>query len=510
MADSAVVQRWRVSGWKQVLLCVVLGALGALGHPPFDLWFLTAAAFVAVFGLALRCESNRDWAKTGFWFGFGYFAIALHWIVEPFLVDVARHGWMAPFALVMMAAGGAAFWAVAFGIAVWLRRGLGGVAALAAAMTATEMLRAYVLTGFPWAMPSYVLVNQMAGQMAAFFGPHGLNFVLFLLTGGLAFGAVRRWRWIWGVAGAVMLALWVPVPDQLPEAREQADASPVVRLVQPNALQHLKWHPDHVLKFFQRSLALTAQAAKEADAAVPDLVVWPETSVPWTLDNAENALLAAAGAARGAPVVLGLNRYEGERVFNTVAVVSRDGAVTDVYDKHHLVPFGEYIPLGDFLGRFGLRGLASRHGGGYSAGAGPELIDLGVFGKALPLICYEAVFPQDTRVRGERPRVMLHMTNDAWFGNFSGPYQHLAQTRMRAIETGVPVLRAANTGVSAAIDAKGRVLAMLPLGEAGYLDVALPDLGPDTLYARWGDLPMGGGLALLIVAGVAVRRRETD
>ncbi|KPA20172.1 Apolipoprotein N-acyltransferase [Shimia sp. SK013] len=510
MADSAVVQRWRVSGWKQAVLCVVLGALGALGHPPFDLWFLTVAAFVAVFGLALRCERNFDWVKTGFWFGFGYFAVALHWIVEPFLVDVARHGWMAPFALVMMAAGGAAFWAVAFGVAGWLRRGLGGVVALAVAMAATEFLRAYVFTGFPWAMPSYALVNQMFGQLAAFGGPHGVNLLLFLLAGGLAFGAVRRWRWIWGVAGAVMLALWVPVPDQVPEAREQTDAAVVVRLVQPNALQHLKWHPEHILTFFQRSLALTAQVAVEADAAVPDLVVWPETSVPWTLDNAENALLAVAGAARGAPVVLGLNRYEGERIFNTVAVVSPEGAVTDVYDKHHLVPFGEYIPFGDFLGRFGIRGLASQHGGGYSAGVGPDLIDLGALGKALPLVCYEAVFPQDTRIRGERPRMMLHMTNDAWFGNFSGPYQHLAQARMRAIETGVPVLRAANTGISAAIDAQGRVLAMLPLGEAGFLDVVLPDLGPDTLYARWGDLPMGVFLALLIVAGAAVRRRETD
>lgn len=502
MADSAVVQRWQMSGWQRPVLCVLVGALGALGHPPFDQWYLTVAAFVAAFGFALRGETWRDLAKTGFWFGFGYFAVALHWIVEPFLVDIARHGWMAPFALVLMAAGGAVFWAVAFGLAGWLRRGgIGGAVALAVCMAATELLRAYLFTGFPWAMPSYVLVNQMAGQGAAFVGPHGLNLVLFALAAGLALGSVHRWPWIWGVAGAVILALWVPVP----EAAEPAENAPVVRLVQPNAPQHLKWHPDHVLQHFERALALTAGGP---DAVQPDLVVWPETSVPWVLDNADGALEAVAEVAGRAPVALGLNRYVGERIFNTVAVVGSDGAVTDVYDKHHLVPFGEYIPFGDVLERFGLRGLASQHGGGYSAGPGPQVVDLGPLGKALPLICYEAVFPQDTRGTETRPRVLLHMTNDAWFGNFSGPYQHLAQARMRAIETGVPVLRAANTGVSAAIDAQGQVLAHLELNEAGALDVALPALAPETLYSRSGDMPVALLLIALIVAGAASRRRK--
>jgi len=503
MADSAVVQRWRAGGWMHGVLCVLLGGLGALGHPPFDQWYLTVAAFVAVFGFALRAERVWDMAKTGFWFGFGYFAVALHWIVEPFLVDIARHGWMAPFALVFMAAGGALFWSVAFALAGWLRRGgLVGAVVLAGAMTATELLRAYLFTGFPWAMPSYVLVGQMAGRVAAYVGPHGLNLCLFLLAAGLALGAASRWRWIWGVAGAVMLGLWVPVP----QAGEVPADAPLVRLVQPNAPQHLKWHPDYVLQHFERALALTAGGA---DTPQPDLVVWPETSVPWVLETAGGALEAAAEMAGGAPVVLGLNRYDGPRIYNTVAVIDPAGEVSDLYDKHHLVPFGEYIPFGDFLGRFGLRGLASQHGGGYSAGQGPKLIDLGALGQALPLICYEAVFPQDMRGPEARPRVILHMTNDAWFGNFSGPYQHLAQARMRAIETGVPVLRSANTGVSAAIDAQGRVLAALALNEAGALDVALPPLSGETVYARNGDLPVGVLLAVLIAAGVIVRRRKT-
>ncbi|TCL08733.1 apolipoprotein N-acyltransferase [Shimia isoporae] len=503
MADSAVVQRWDVAGIWKILLCVLLGALGALGHPPFDQWYLTVASFVAVFGLALRARDWRALAKTGLWFGFGYFAVALHWIVEPFLVDVARHGWMAPFALVLMAAGGALFWGAAFGVAGLLRLGgYGGAAALAVCMTATELLRAYVFTGFPWAMPSYVLVSQVAGQAASVIGPHGLNFLLFLATAGLALGAVTRWRWIWGVAGAVMLAIWIPVP----EASETGADAPVVRLVQPNAAQHLKWHPDHYQRFFERSLMLTSGGA---GAAGVDLIVWPETSVPWLLEDAAGALEAAAEMAGGAPVVLGLNRYVGPRIYNSVAVIGPGGTVTDLYDKHHLVPFGEYIPFGDFLGRFGLRGLASQHGGGYSSGDGPELVDLGPIGAALPLICYEAVFPQDVRGTQSRPRVMLHMTNDAWFGNFSGPYQHLAQARMRAIETGVPVLRAANTGVSAAIDAQGRIVAALTLNEAGALDVALPALAPETFYSRTGDTPLALLLLALILTMAALRWRKS-
>ncbi len=504
MADIAVTQRWLVAGIRRVLLCAALGVAGAMGHPPFDLWYLTVIAFVAIFALALQGESWRATAKIGFWFGFGYFAGALHWIVEPFLVDVVRHGWMAPFALILMAGGGALFWAAAFGLVGWLRLGgwFGGVA-LAVCLAGAELLRAYLFTGFPWAMPSYVLVNQLVGQGAAFVGPHGLNLLFFGVTTDLAVGVVKRWPWIWGVIGAVLVAVWIPVP----EAAEPEANAPIVRLVQPNAPQHLKWHPDYVLQHFERALALTASVP---DAPVPDLVVWPETSVPWVLENAGGALEAAAEMAGGAPVVLGLNRYQGERVFNTVAVVSPAGEVTDVYDKHHLVPFGEYIPFGDLLGRFGLRGFASQHGGGYSAGPGPQLVDLGDLGKALPLICYEAVFPQDMRGTAARPRVMLHMTNDAWFGNFSGPYQHLAQARMRAIETGVPVLRAANTGVSAAIDPKGRVLAALALNEAGALDVALPRTAPATVYARTGDWPVTVLLAALIIAGLIRRRRELN
>jgi apolipoprotein N-acyltransferase len=277
-----------------------------------------------------------------------------------------------------------------------------------------------------------------------------------------------------------------------------------VRLIQPNAPQHQKWDPQFAGIFFERLVQFT-RAGEER----PDLIVWPETAVPVWLHNAARTLGIISDAAGDVPVVLGINRAEGMRIFNAAVLMDAEGRVTQTYDKHHLVPFGEYIPLGNLLSKIGIQGLASRSGDGFSPGAGADVIDLGGLGKALVLICYEAVFPQDVRAAPVRPDFILHLTNDAWFGNFSGPYQHLAQARMRAIESGLPVLRAANTGVSAVIDAKGRVLHALPLNTEGYLDAVLPEPLPETLYAKSGDLPLTIVVVLLLLTALLRRRRET-
>ena len=195
------------------------------------------------------------------------------------------------------------------------------------------------------------------------------------------------------------------------------------------------------------------------------------------------------------------------RLTNGLVLAGPRGEVAATYDKHHLVPFGEFFPLGEYASRIGLRGLAASDGAGYAPGPGPRVIEVPGVGPALPLICYEAVFPRDTR-SAIRPRLILHITNDAWFGTFAGPYQHLAQARARAIEQGLPVMRAANTGVSAAIDAGGRVLGSLPLGVAGHIDARLPAALPPTPYARTGDAPLAIVLAFgLALAGLGRLRR---
>jgi apolipoprotein N-acyltransferase len=229
----------------------------------------------------------------------------------------------------------------------------------------------------------------------------------------------------------------------------------------------------------------------------------PETTRPYWVENAQVVFDVIAEAARGAPVALGIQRREGRDYFNSMVVLDSAGRVTQTYDKHHLVPFGEYMPAEWFFRHINVGGLAARTEGGYTAGPGPQLIDFGALGTALPLICYEAVFAHDVGGAPARPAFLMQLTNDAWFGARSGPQQHLAQARMRAIEQGLPMVRSANTGISGMIDPKGRVTASIPLNTAGYLDTALPAPGALTIYGRTGDLPwviliLGGLIATVV------------
>ena len=509
---------------RRLGLAVLAGGFGALGLSPVGLWPVTLLVLPVLPWLMLAAADARQAALLGWGFAAGWFLAGLHWIVEPFLVAPEVHGWMAPFALVFMAGGLALFWGLGFGLAhrigrsaaarVWLLLPLLGLA---------ELARAYLLTGFPWAGLAQIWVDSDAALLLAWIGPHGLGVATLLaaLPPGLAMARRARPRAAalalvpaLALLGAVLLVarLAGPEPSARPgqalglgpglgpgqvsgsssgRAGQTGPGGRVVRLVQPNAPQHLKWHPRHMPVFFRRALELTAGGAR------PDLVVWPETSVPLFLDEAGLALREMAEAARGAPLVAGIRRAEGGRVYNSLITVGAEGRVGQIYDKHHLVPFGEYIPLGDLAARFGIYGLAAGMGNGFSAGPGPVLLDLGPLGRALPLICYEAVFPQDVGAAPARPDFLLQITNDAWFGQFSGPWQHLAQAQMRAIEQGLPMLRAANTGISAAIDPWGRVQAMIPLGQAGRIDVALPEPLPPTIYARLGDAPV---FVLLLLA----------
>ena len=450
----------------------------------------------------MRCLGGRfGGARAATWvgwaFGLGYFGLALHWIVEPFLIDAARHAWMAPFALVLLAGGLALFWAAGFAAARWVAGRNAARFALAwpAAMALAEFARGHVLTGFPWALPGYLWLDTPVAQAATWVGPYGLTLLTFVF-GALAAHAVTRRRAII-VAAAATLA--VAAAWALPEPPPAADTTTTVRLVQPNVAQRDKWDPALVDRHFQRLLAATAKGP------VPDLVVWPETSVAWALERAGPVPETIAAAGRGAPVALGVQRFDGPGAFNSLAVVAPGGTVTSVYDKHHLVPFGEYIPWGSASRWLGLRSFAAQDGFGFAAGPGPRLLPLA--GRALPLICYEAIFPGHV-MHEPRPDWILQVTNDAWFGTFAGPQQHLAQARFRAIEQGLPLMRAANTGISAAIDPWGRVTESLGLGVAGHLDVPLPAPIPPPLYARTGDLPaVAAALLLLLGTGLRTRRK---
>lgn len=479
-----------------LLAAPLLGALMAAGQAPLGFWWLALPALAALTWLIAETEDGRTATALGWLAGVGYFAAAMFWIVDPFFVDAAQDGWMAPFALVGLAGGMALFWALAGALAPLLGADRRGRAlGFAVALAASDLLRGYFLTGLPWALVGHIWIGTWPAQVAALVGPVGLSLMTTLAAAApTAFGAARGAVFAWALIGAA--GGWGLVRLHAPEPEPTALT---VRLIQPDAAQHLKWRSDLAPMFFERLLKHTAAPGK------PDLIVWPETSVPFLLNRPGDGLKMVGEAAHGIPVAIGIQRTEGYRAYNSLAILNGDGSVGPVYDKHHLVPFGEYIPLGDLFWRLtGVEDYAPSQGYGYSAGPGPQVLNLGRLGHVLPLICYEAVFPQDLRTP-TRPDWILQVTDDGWFGTISGPYQHFAQVRLRAIEQGLPILRAANTGVSGVIDAKGRVLQRLPLETEGHIDAIIPGALPATIYSRTGDWPML--LLLLILAAGLIRRR---
>ncbi|MEM8851860.1 MAG: apolipoprotein N-acyltransferase [Pseudomonadota bacterium] len=463
-----------------VLIPVIGGLAAALGQAPWDLWWLALGGYA----LGLWAVARARWPFLAAWlFGAAHFGLALNWITEPFFVNAAATAFLAPVALGASAFGFGLFWA--FG--GWAgRRLLGGALGAAVGLALLEIARSYVLTGFPWALPGHILIGTDALAAASLAGAHGLGIAV-LVGAGLA--ATLRPAAM--ATGAVIWALPFGYAATLPPA-PPADG-PVIRLVQPNAPQHLKWDPDWINVFFRRGLEETAAPGD------PVATIWPETSLPELLRYSQDIRPMIAAASGGTPVVAGAQRYgEDGRPRNSLVVLTGDGGEIDlVHDKHRLVPFGEYLPFPALFETFGIGPMAAQLAGIYAPGAGPRLIDLPGIGPVLPMICYEAIFPQDIR-RVDRPRAILHLTNDAWFGTRAGPQQHLALARLRAAESGLPLLRAANTGVSAAIDARGDVLAALALGDQGHVDAALPGALPPTIYARVGD-----ALAMLLLSALA-------
>ncbi|MFV1493948.1 apolipoprotein N-acyltransferase [Phaeobacter sp. JH18-32] len=492
----------RYVGLRPVILplvtAVAAGGLLAFALAPFHMLWLAPFCLGAVGYQLLQLSASRQGALFGWLLGAAYFSVGMIWIYEPFQIDAERYAWMAPFAVVGLAAGLALFWALAFGLAVRLRRGGHRIVLLIAALSLAEFARAYVLTGLPWAAFGQFWIDTPAAGLLPWIGPHGLAF--FTLVATLPLGLISR-RPVVALLPMLLVGGAILLMPQQPSAMLTGK---IIRLVQPNAPQDEKWHPDLRWSFVDRQLDYSRAPARSGQPV--DLIVWPETAVPLMLNYADDVLSEIADAAGTTPVLLGIQRREEGRYYNSAIVLDGAGNVGQIYDKAHLVPFGEYIPAGNLIARIGVHGFASQAGAGYASGPGPRLLDLPV-GKALPLICYEAVFPQDVNGAPDRADLLIQITNDAWFGTYSGPYQHLVQARMRAIEQGLPMVRVANTGISAMIDPHGRVLDALPLGEAGYLDAALPAPLPPTLYSRTGDLPVFLGCILL--GGLALRRRTT-
>lgn len=482
----------------ELVFAALAGALMALAQAPLSLWPGVLIGLALALYLSKTAATPRRAAWIGWTTGTAYFCVSLNWLVEPFLVDAKAHAWMAPFALLAMSGGLALFWALAF----WGCARMSRPWSLIAFWPLAELARSYVLTGFPWGLLAYSWLDTPLAQWAAWLGPHGLGTVVLGLVALPVLWRLRTGSAVAVLGFAVMAGVGHYRLSQEMPALDDSKA-PIFRLTQPNAPQHQKWDRDYIPVFFQRQLQATSAAPR------PDIIVWPETSLPNWLNDADATLATITQAAQGAHVVFGVQRYEREQVFNTLAVLNPQGDVGTIYDKHQLVPFGEFIPFARLLARLGLSTLTDTVGG-FTAGDGARLIDLGAGVRALPLICYEAVFPQHMNAPEGRADLLLHITNDAWFGTWSGPYQHLAQARFRAIEQGLPLLRSANTGVTAVIDARGQILDQLELGVSGYLDASLPPALSPTLYARTGDILTLLSLLFLLGATLLPYRTQKD
>ena len=500
--------------WALAGAGVVAGAIMPWVQAPHLFYPLLLLALPLAWLLFEAAKTPWRAAVLGWSLGFGYFLPGLLWIGEAFFVEADRFAWMAPFAVTLLPAFLSLFWAGAFAAG----RALGGsVWAMSFCWAAAEYLRSEIFTGFPWGLFAYAWVDTPLGQTAAWIGPFGLN-LLTIFTGlalGRAFvghesgGGFWRRRIDVGAAALVLLAAgWFAGQARLPEgAAESEPDAPVLRIVQPNVPQTEKWAQQYLQRNFDRLMFLSEtadearrragmSAAAQRDGPPPDVIIWPETAVtPWVVseDSSRRDLMARLHPSH---LVLGTQRLqitqEGEArrrdVFNSLFVLTPEGAIAATYDKHHLVPFGEFLPFQDWLEAMGVFQLAGGRGG-FASGPGPQVVSAPGLPSFVALICYEAIFPNEmpAALGAARPDVIIQITNDAWFGESGGPHQHLAQARMRAIEQGLPFLRSANTGISAAIDAYGRVLQRLELNTQGRLDLRLPPRAPETVYARWGD-----------------------
>ncbi len=473
--------------WLRFGLAIIAGLALALGQAPYNFPYLAIIALPALLWLLQKTCCWKGGFAVGWGAGLGYFGLTLSWIVEPFLVDAERYGWMAPFALALMAAGIALFWGLGFALAQRWPNAL----VLAGFWALAELLRAYIFTGFPWALMAYNWVETPIIQAASLIGVHGLGFLI-VLAGGLLLskrGAL--------LAVLIMASLTGYGFYRLQTVVENTGLT--VRLIQPNAIQTQKWDPDYIPLFYQRQLTLSASIGR------PDIVIWPEAAIAYLPDEQPFIRTQITTAAQ-APVILGARRRDADGFYNSLFLLNKDSRIEDVYDKYHLVPFGEYMPLQGLAKQLGLKGLAEQMGPSNTFGSGPKILEGEGVPPFLPLICYEAIFPQG--VAGPRPEWLVQITNDAWFGERSGPYQHLAQNRVRAIEQGLPLARAANTGISAMIDPLGRITASLPLGIDGFIDAPLAKPLPPTLLARWGQWPAILLVFAFLVLGMWLEERR--
>lgn len=494
-----------MTGWRRLALAAALGAVSALSMAPFHLFVVNFITFPALIWLLDGAIGTHDGGARkrfrmafaiGWAFGFGYFLAGMWWIANALLVEAAQFAWLIPLAVCALPSVLAIFIGLACGLArLFWSDGLARIAVFAACFGLAELARAHVATGLPWNAIGYALApDAVLMQSASLFGISGLNYLaafVFALPAAMVGPGTRAIP----VAALVALIIaahggygvWRLASNPVPLA---TDDQPVVRLVQPAIDQSVKTGGDALDRQFDILLDLTTEPGTGAIRS-PDVIIWPETAVPFILTRAPEAVAAIADRLTTGQVLLtGAVREEGDvesgaerRYTNAIIALDDQGVITGAADKVHLVPFGEYLPFKGLLETIGLRAIAAADRG-YVGASSRNAIAAGDYFAVQPLICYEAIFPRHAGDGLTENAVMVVVSNDAWYGNTPGPYQHSHQARLRAVEFGRPMLRAANSGISSAHDAFGRpVVDPLPLGVRAAVDLPLSVVGTPTLYS---------------------------
>ncbi len=491
-ADALAARLAALGGWQRYAIAGVLGIIATLALPPIYLMPVLYPAFAGLVWLLPAGLSRRTAFFTGWWFGMGFFVSCLYWIgIAPITLS-ASLWWVVPIAMILLPMGLSIF----HGVATLATSRLGGshlrrALILTLAWGITEWLRGHIFTGLPWNLAGYGWIGSDAmAQAASVFGMYGVTILAVAsaaLIAGVAGGPPKRRMAVLGIAIAIPLVAWAGGAIRLAGAPEQGtDNVPGVglRIVQANIPQKDKWSGSLYQRNFSQHLKMSVEDR-------PDWithVIWPETAAVIDLTQYRDWAEAAGGIVPpGGLLLTGTPRRipDPPQIWNSMVAVDGQGNITAVFDKFHLVPFGEYMPMSSILPFEKL----TQGSTGFSAGPGPRALQLKGIPPVSPLICYEVIFPGEVVDPTNRPEWLLNLTNDAWYGQTAGPHQHLAISRMRAIEEGLPLVRSANTGISAAFDAYGREIARLGLNKQGVLDIELPRPTTTlTLYGQFGDI----------------------
>ena len=478
------------SSYLLYLTLFFIGGVSTFSLPPFSIFPLI---FILGFGIHIinNVKSLKKTFYLGWFLGFGWFSFGLYWIGSAFLISNTYQVFMMPLAVIILPSVLAVFWALAFLLSKFISNRIGSsILLMVVTLSLSEYIRSHVFTGFPWLMPSMLLTsNEYIIQIFSFVGSYAGNVVVITLSI-LPLMLYYNWKFKY----LIFFTLLIPINllflasflrFHYKENLEIND-NQLITIVQPNIKQQDKWSLIKRENHIKRLIHLSKYKSEKYKTSYR-IIIWPETSFAGLIPRELNLLSNIAKDVlkdNKTSLIIGLLSLENKKLFNSLALLNFSGNIDHKYDKVHLVPFGEYIPFREYFKS--IAQLISNKD--FSSGTNKDNINLVGIGDILPLICYEVLFSGEVRNRvTKNTKLIVNITNDAWFGKTVGPYQHLALTKIRAVELGLPLARVANTGVSVLVSPYGEEIIKIPLNQEGVKTIKLMSRLDETIYKKFGD-----------------------